>query len=114
MREVRVDLAWMDGPRRSRTKGEQVAGARLLAADGANPAPVRGCISACSDPAAHEPVVDEHVLFHRQRRSRRRSRSPARYPSTRCLNVKSCARAGARIGSACTKPRCSSAAASAG
>src|SRR3954468_21372783 len=43
------------------------------------------------------------------RRGYSRSRSPARYPATRWRSVRSCARAGARIGSAWTKPKASSA-----
>src|SRR3954465_8999194 len=41
------------------------------------------------------------------RRGYSRSRSPARYPATRWRSVRSCARAGARMGSAWTKPKVS-------
>src|SRR3954471_16384808 len=46
------------------------------------------------------------------RRGYSRSRSPARYPATRWRSVRSCARAGARMGSAWTKPKAPSAFAS--
>ena len=54
--------------------------------------------------ARQEAVVDEEVFFDRRAagsgaRGRRRGS-----PSTRWRSVRSCARAGARIGSACTKP----------